>query len=593
MEKYQNDLTKMIYQPLQLNILYKQMEVKLQNNTMKQQILQDLGENPTEIDIKYISYITNIPAPQIKQWLEESQKTDVSIDIGSKECLILGSKKPKGIKSVKIKIETHHNAFDQPQKQQEEQKQINELQQKDNIHKQGQMESKVKQKNQQVIQKQKLNQQIQEPVFIEPKILPPIIQLEQIYIKSSIENQPLQSDINQEQKDQIESNHKTNEIIVTLQAEEQKKGYQKNSDQLLKDKNLIKPKLLIQTTIMENNQNTDLLPSQVQKVQQSKIREGINQYNPLVQNDEVPTLDINQGQDEKHKQQNKLDNKNKKYAQQKQKQNEQKSNQMISQNQQDDQTDMARDFEKKLAYLRNQYNVRHNNVNTKSQKQHRSSQIENTKKNLEIQMQQNYQQEQELQPISISSSPNSQKYQQQQQDQHQIFQQFQNQPISDDKLNNSQNIQQQQLQNLAQNSLRQQNQYLNKQHSFQYQHLQYQNVNQDQRPIAQQPSIQQDYPYNTQVAVINQTYQPSQQKNPKTAINNPIQSVYNQSLYQIPAQTQEQNYCSQYSYYDTNILQKLQQRLDMIFLSQNTHQLTLLQKLDQIINLIQRPQSKK
>lgn len=38
-------------------------------------------------------------------WIEESKKSDCKIDIGSKECLIVGSRKPKGIKSVKIKIE--------------------------------------------------------------------------------------------------------------------------------------------------------------------------------------------------------------------------------------------------------------------------------------------------------------------------------------------------------------------------------------------------------------------------------------------------------------------------------------------------------
>ncbi|CAK74120.1 unnamed protein product (macronuclear) [Paramecium tetraurelia] len=569
MEKYQNDFTKMIYEPPQLNILYKQMEVKLQNNPMKEQILQDLGENPTEIDIKYISYVTNIPAPQIKQWLEESQKSDLSIDIGSKECLFLGSRKPKGIKSVKIKIETHHNTFDQPLNQQEEQKQINESQLKDNIYKQTQKEAKIKQKNQQIIQKQKLNQQIQEPAFIELKTTSPIIRQEQNQIKSLIENQPLQSDINQEKHAQNKINHQKNQTSITLQIEEQKKVYQKNEHQLLQDKKSIAPKLLI-SNIKENNQI------------------------PLVQQSEVPTLDINQGQNEKQMEQNKFDNINKKYTQQKIKQKEQKPNQLISQNQSEDQTDIARDFEKKLAYLRDQYNVRHNDVNSKGQKQHRSTQIEYTKKNLEIQMLQNNQQEQELQPISISSSRSQQQYQQQLQDQPQNFLKYQILPTQDNKLDNTQNLQQQQQQqHQASNLSRQQNQQFNKQNCFEYQHLQLQNVNQDQRPLGQQQCIQQDNPYLAQGPVINQAYQPSQQKHPKTAINNAIQFGYNQSLYQIPAQTQEQNYCQQYSYYDTNILQKLQQRLDMMFLSQNTHQLTLLQKLDQIINLIQRPQNKK
>lgn len=37
------------------------MEVKPQKNIIKDKILKDLGENPTDIDIRYISYVTNIP----------------------------------------------------------------------------------------------------------------------------------------------------------------------------------------------------------------------------------------------------------------------------------------------------------------------------------------------------------------------------------------------------------------------------------------------------------------------------------------------------------------------------------------------------
>ncbi|CAK68911.1 unnamed protein product (macronuclear) [Paramecium tetraurelia] len=51
----------------------------------KRQVYEQLGDNPTDVDIKYVSYLRNIPLLTIKQWLDEREGLEVQIEIQPEE----------------------------------------------------------------------------------------------------------------------------------------------------------------------------------------------------------------------------------------------------------------------------------------------------------------------------------------------------------------------------------------------------------------------------------------------------------------------------------------------------------------------------
>ncbi|CAD8067790.1 unnamed protein product [Paramecium primaurelia] len=60
---------------------------------LKLSAFEKLGDNPTEVDIKYVSYLLKIPLQTIRQWLEERAQLDFLIDLSTaedKECSIIG-----------------------------------------------------------------------------------------------------------------------------------------------------------------------------------------------------------------------------------------------------------------------------------------------------------------------------------------------------------------------------------------------------------------------------------------------------------------------------------------------------------------------
>ncbi|CAD8145515.1 unnamed protein product [Paramecium octaurelia] len=67
---------------------------------LKLSAFEKLGDNPTEVDIKYVSYLFKIPLQTIRQWLEERAGVDFQIDLSpadDKECSIIGGMKKKNI----------------------------------------------------------------------------------------------------------------------------------------------------------------------------------------------------------------------------------------------------------------------------------------------------------------------------------------------------------------------------------------------------------------------------------------------------------------------------------------------------------------
>ncbi|CAK77211.1 unnamed protein product (macronuclear) [Paramecium tetraurelia] len=69
---------------------------------LKLSAFEKLGDNPTEVDIKYVSYLFKIPLQTIRQWLEERAGEDFQIDLSpadDKECSIIGMKKKNIINS--------------------------------------------------------------------------------------------------------------------------------------------------------------------------------------------------------------------------------------------------------------------------------------------------------------------------------------------------------------------------------------------------------------------------------------------------------------------------------------------------------------
>ncbi|CAD8058381.1 unnamed protein product [Paramecium primaurelia] len=61
---------------------------------LKLSALDKLGDNPDEVDIKYVSYILKIPLQTIRQWLEERVEQDFQIDLSNiedTECQLIGS----------------------------------------------------------------------------------------------------------------------------------------------------------------------------------------------------------------------------------------------------------------------------------------------------------------------------------------------------------------------------------------------------------------------------------------------------------------------------------------------------------------------
>ncbi|CAD8146268.1 unnamed protein product [Paramecium octaurelia] len=51
----------------------------------KRLVYEQLGDNPTDVDIKYVSYLRNIPLLTIRQWLDEREGLEVQIEIQPEE----------------------------------------------------------------------------------------------------------------------------------------------------------------------------------------------------------------------------------------------------------------------------------------------------------------------------------------------------------------------------------------------------------------------------------------------------------------------------------------------------------------------------
>ncbi|CAD8153327.1 unnamed protein product [Paramecium pentaurelia] len=61
---------------------------------LKLSAFDKLGDNPDEVDIKYVSYILKIPLQTIRLWLEERVEQDFQIDLSTieeTECQLIGS----------------------------------------------------------------------------------------------------------------------------------------------------------------------------------------------------------------------------------------------------------------------------------------------------------------------------------------------------------------------------------------------------------------------------------------------------------------------------------------------------------------------
>ncbi|CAD8158815.1 unnamed protein product [Paramecium pentaurelia] len=292
---------------------------------LKLSAFEKLGDNPTEVDIKYVSYLLKIPLQTIRQWLEERAGLDFQIDLSpaeDKECSIIGCvmKKKKLInqqssvkeeeaqqkqtknQSIKSSTDTKQNHDIKKKKQNDKIKQIDPNKQaQKSLKKQAKLaakqaqqflyeDSKTQEKNILDNQKQKLpfsiqTQKLVQQIDITNKINNIVQNIDNYNQQQQIRKQKKQYKLLSQKKNLIRLDKEKNQKELQLQIE-QCKGQQRQCLIVIDDE-------INQKNQLSTNQNNERI--------QSNYYKTLNQ-NKLYSNDKLQLLkDLSYFQDKKIK----------------------------------------------------------------------------------------------------------------------------------------------------------------------------------------------------------------------------------------------------------------------------------------------------